>query len=1776
MSVSLSAERDRIQRQVEELQQSLSATQTELELLSSETDDESDDDDTEEEEEEEQSAAGLVAQREKIQKEIQNLENVLGPHSPVCVSDDGSSSSSEEGELGLSLSVDSCLQMNLVYQQVVQETLDQLETLLTHNHRQQKEVVSQLSGPIKESSREQHPPSSSQQSINIFLGRFLKPYFKDKLTGLGPPANQETKEKASRMTCCLDNQKLKVKRWESWQKTLLIHSVARDGLRRLTQPKLSKVDYLSQKLLSAEETDRQQLRQQIDSLEREIDLLRGKKEEELIGDRYEEHDWQKISNVDFEGTRDAEDIRGFWQNFLHPAINKTRWSQEEVQKLKEVSRRHGERDWETIATELGTGRTAFLCLQTFQRFVSDSLRRSSWTPAEDALLRELVHKMRIGNFIPYTQMSYFMDGRDPAQLIYRWNQVLDPSLKKGLWTQEEDQLLLRAVSSHGEKNWWKIRLEVPGRTDSACRDRYYDCLKADTKRGPFDKQEKELLLQLVEKHGVGRWARIAAEIPHRTDAQCLREWRKLSRSALPPAQKDNQAKKTPRHKAAKKVAPGQRRIRMRRLMKFKEEEEEQEEEEETGEEEEMVVEYMDSDEEEKKNRKKMKDIVDIVRTEEVEKEEEEKEYTFPPMEEWTPAEKAECFSFLSFRLVELPSSGDTHNGKRVRSTILGQFGRSVIIGPPPRELRREKHHSSSAMMMVSPDQLRAHLHHQAHKFNNLNSGPRGRVQSGKQKRLRRVTDMGLGCELQAAVTPWIGNLLIPAKTRLTVADIMREQGEKTQHSSTAIFLLLLQTMNVDSVGCKEVIEQRRNRVAVLTPSPVPSSVRTNTIARTLQELDLQHKLISNQLQALQQQEKQKQQQLLLKQQLRPQQPPLPHPPQVPSRNDPGTLLRMPSNMPPQMSPSSFPLAVFISHPVTQPHPTFIQLMPPFSLTTLPPPAVVVTSPLPAPHRVNVPPVSVVPVPLNTTSACSASFRQQTEPLIQNPLLSSPNQHVSNGSTLPSQHTVPSNSRQECPAPSLSSSILNPLEGMGQQLTEDQQSVCSSQTGVDLDGEGVGGACTGLDGTGDSVIEEERKTHALSLKAKARQEATKARAEAKKKAASSPPTKAQIQNANFPQTVVPVPTQQVCTAPDQLAPQSPQWTPAAIVSSALTKTEASSLLSAQELSSPPLGLDIPPVSVSSSPLSQNATPAHSNRTVSTMQNHSEVLPTIQHTTSSTPAPFHNDHDYTFLKFSPTPGQHGSDSLQPSPTPKQQKPKHYKADSSPNKSPKAPPRGRKRARKEEQPGVTSGQDDQCVDGTGDVVGGTGTGATQEGKRVRKPSQKARALQEATQAKDEAKKNRTSSLCKKRSRPSGGKQEVVVQNHPVVQLPECLCLGQSMWVMTPSGLGQLAEAPPQPLQLALVPSPPLPSPTRNILKHQSATPPVRLTAGCPRSVVPQPATVSVPINLPRLNQPRPLPAPPTCPSKSLAPAFILKPVPNPDSSSLLCCPQPPSKCFLPYKGMGRADPATPPPLKREALQFDPSLMFLESQAAVCDWLSGQGGVVVPGAGVALPYLPPFVSSLTTLSALLQAKKSLTKSSLQLLRQGSEPRHPQTKPNPDSSPKRTSSQPPDLPDSTSDPRPAADKPAPSVSSNLLQEEAKEVELMAVVRQLVAERFSDNPAYQLLKARFLSCFTVPALLATVQPIANKTMTHQASEEEEEEEEEEEGEEGEEGEEEAVVELKKIQERGKQRRAERSSLLCDESGAPANHFTGIMNTNTPTTNRTGPDQTNRNQTPSVQ
>lgn len=57
--------------------------------------------------------------------------------------------------------------------------------------------------------------------------------------------------------------------------------------------------------------------------------------------------------LQFEGSRGAQEIRSFWQNLEHPAINKQEWSAHELGQLQAIAAAHGHLHWQRIADELG-------------------------------------------------------------------------------------------------------------------------------------------------------------------------------------------------------------------------------------------------------------------------------------------------------------------------------------------------------------------------------------------------------------------------------------------------------------------------------------------------------------------------------------------------------------------------------------------------------------------------------------------------------------------------------------------------------------------------------------------------------------------------------------------------------------------------------------------------------------------------------------------------------------------------------------------------------------------------------------------------------------------------------------------------------------------------------------------------------------------------------------------------------------------------------------------------------------------------------------------------------------------------------------------------------------------------------------------------------------------------------------------------------------------------------------------------------------------------------
>ncbi|XP_053138349.1 snRNA-activating protein complex subunit 4 isoform X2 [Hemicordylus capensis] len=425
-----------------------------------------------------------------------------------------------EGDVDLPRTPDTCLQMNLVYQEVIQEKIEEINLLLAQNKEHQEKLTCELSG-----SKGTRSGDGKVLPANMFLGHFMKPYFKDKTSGVGPPANSDAREKARQGIKSFEE--LITIKWKTREKQLLRQSVASDSLHRLLQPKLLKLDYLNGKRAKTkDDVARQIFDKQIQETEREIRDINLLPEGALLGNRFDKRDWEKIANINFEGTRNAPELRKFWQNSEHPSISKREWGEEEIQQLQEVAARHSCLDWQAIAQELGTQRSAFQCLQMFQAH-HKAFKRSEWTPEEDQMLLQLVQDMRVGGHIPYRKIAYYMEGRDSAQLIYRWTKRVDPQLKRGAWTPEEDALLLKAVAKYGQREWYKIRTEVPGRTDLQCRDRYLNSLHYDIKKGKWSEEEERKLVELTEKYGTGRWAKIASELPHRSGSQCLSKWKVL-------------------------------------------------------------------------------------------------------------------------------------------------------------------------------------------------------------------------------------------------------------------------------------------------------------------------------------------------------------------------------------------------------------------------------------------------------------------------------------------------------------------------------------------------------------------------------------------------------------------------------------------------------------------------------------------------------------------------------------------------------------------------------------------------------------------------------------------------------------------------------------------------------------------------------------------------------------------------------------------------------------------------------------------------------------------------------------------------------------------------------------------------------------------------------------------------------------------------------------------------------------------------------------------------
>ncbi|KAG1755990.1 hypothetical protein EDB19DRAFT_445855 [Suillus lakei] len=238
-------------------------------------------------------------------------------------------------------------------------------------------------------------------------------------------------------------------------------------------------------------------------------------------------DWdriaEKVSSASMY-TRTPRECEIRWLGDQHPCFNHGPWTQDEITKLKGLVAEYGNEqvDWEAVVDQLGTHRTPLDCM------IHGTTRKIHlWTPDSDERLLTAVAIFGHDNWsVVACQVS---EDATPSQCQNRYQRTLDPALKHKTWSDEEDSRLRLAVQAYGT-SWVDVASVISGRHNDQCRDRWNDILNPAVTKGRWTNEEDQGLLAIVQQLGTSSWKEISNRLGSgRTDSMCRNRYNNLQR-----------------------------------------------------------------------------------------------------------------------------------------------------------------------------------------------------------------------------------------------------------------------------------------------------------------------------------------------------------------------------------------------------------------------------------------------------------------------------------------------------------------------------------------------------------------------------------------------------------------------------------------------------------------------------------------------------------------------------------------------------------------------------------------------------------------------------------------------------------------------------------------------------------------------------------------------------------------------------------------------------------------------------------------------------------------------------------------------------------------------------------------------------------------------------------------------------------------------------------------------------------------------------------------------
>ncbi|EAX99494.1 Myb-like DNA-binding domain containing protein [Trichomonas vaginalis G3] len=113
----------------------------------------------------------------------------------------------------------------------------------------------------------------------------------------------------------------------------------------------------------------------------------------------------------------------------------------------------------------------------------------TWSDYEDKRLVMAVHKYGTKDY--ELVAKYVGNNRTKSQCSQRWERTLNPCIDKSAWTEEEEEILVKAVEKYGTKAWTSIANCLQTRTDVQCRYHYKHVLNGNTPKALKLRNAKE-------------------------------------------------------------------------------------------------------------------------------------------------------------------------------------------------------------------------------------------------------------------------------------------------------------------------------------------------------------------------------------------------------------------------------------------------------------------------------------------------------------------------------------------------------------------------------------------------------------------------------------------------------------------------------------------------------------------------------------------------------------------------------------------------------------------------------------------------------------------------------------------------------------------------------------------------------------------------------------------------------------------------------------------------------------------------------------------------------------------------------------------------------------------------------------------------------------------------------------------------------------------------------------------------------------------------------------